>query len=297
MKLKRYYFIAVLAAGVCILAMRSKNTFIHWLKKHQNNLLIWKFTVFNGAEAYDYTSGPGAPLKAVFFYPDKGRSGAPKPCIVYFFGGGYQNGGIDQFYVPAIRFSAKGYITVLVDYHVMDRHQTPPLQSMADASTLLKFLQVNARALNIDTSSVFACGASAGGQLALSTAFQNTQNPLRPKAIILYLPVVRTTPGGWGYQIMEKEEAVKMSPLEHLHAGFPPVLIFYGDKDETARPGNIFEFKRKAVALGIPVKLYCLKNTSHIFPKGNNLDRTLAETKVFLEAERKSKKEGTTHTR
>lgn len=242
-----------------------------------------KYAWLDQTTVLTYSRPNNVPVKAVFFYPEPLTAYEKKrPCIVCFFGGGYQNGSLNQFYQHAKYFKARGFITILADYRVKTRHDTSPSHSMDDAQALMKFLQVQGASLGIDTAAVFVCGASAGGQLALSTAFHPNGGSLFPKGILLYLPIVKTTWGGWGYQIMKKGEAKNMSPLEHLHAQFPPMLIFYGDKDDTAKPENILEFKRKADSLQVSVELYPLKNTGHEFPEGVLLDSTLIKSLLFL---------------
>ena len=43
---------------------------------------------------------------------------SPRPAIVFFFGGGWVSGSIDQFDDQAAHFTERGLVSILVDYRV-----------------------------------------------------------------------------------------------------------------------------------------------------------------------------------
>jgi len=83
-----------------------------------------------------------------------------------------------------------------------------------------------------------AGGASAGGHIAAGTALfdgvdeqgEDTSVPCRPNAMVLYYPVIDTSPAGYGQKKIGRRWRA-LSPVDHVKAGLPPTILFHGTRD------------------------------------------------------------------
>ena len=92
------------------------------------------------------------------------------PAIIFFFGGGWNNGTVKQFEPQAKYFIQRGVTCILADYRVKERQNATPFESLQDAKSAIRFIRAEANELNIDPTKIIASGGSAGGHLAAATA-------------------------------------------------------------------------------------------------------------------------------
>lgn len=214
------------------------------------------------------------------------------PAMIFFFGGGWNDGTINQFAPHAKYFSRRGMICFLVDYRVYKRQQTTPFESLKDAKSAIRFIKDNAQKFHIDSSKIIAAGGSAGGHLAAATALIDNYNECSdnisvsciPNALVLFNPVFDNGPGGYGYNRIG--EAYKgFSPLHNIKKGAPPTIVFLGTNDrlipvETAKYyGKVME----KVGSRFDLKLY--EGENHGFFNYKNFEYykiTLIEADKFL---------------
>lgn len=214
------------------------------------------------------------------------------PAMVFFFGGGWVSGSIEQFEPHANYFSKRGMICFLVDYRVKERQQTSPFESLKDAKSAIRYIREQADKFHIDTSKIVAAGGSAGGHLAAATALIDNYNENTdyvsvsciPNALILFNPVFDNGPGGYGYDRIG-DAYKEFSPLHNLKKGAPPTIVFLGTNDklipvETAKYyGKVME----KVGSRFDLKLY--EGKGHGFFNYKNFDyykKTLIEADKFL---------------
>ena len=82
-------------------------------------------------------------LKMELYFPDNLMKNKKYPSIVFYYGGGWNGGTIDQFRDQAGYFASRGMVTVLVDYRVKNRHGTTPYESVKDAKSAIRYLKTN----------------------------------------------------------------------------------------------------------------------------------------------------------
>ena len=228
-------------------------------------------------------------------YPSVIKESTKKsPAIVFFFGGGWNNGTVKQFEQQALYFSQRGMVCVLVDYRVREKQKTTPFESLKDAKSAIRYIREHANELGIDPSKIVAAGGSAGGHLAAATAIINDYNESTdntaiscvPDALVLFNPVFDNGPGGYGYERIG--EAYKnFSPLHNIKSGAPPTIVFLGDKDhlvpvETAKYYKIIMEKVKSRC-----DLFVYEGQGHGFFNYKNLEyykKTVSETDTFLQS-------------
>lgn len=183
-----------------------------------------------GARSFVYRT-EGRPLYLHVFAPRGGEHRAP--AIVFFFGGGWRIGKIDQFEAQALAFSERGFVAVLADYRVACRDASTPLQSVADARAAYEWVRTNAAALNIDASRIALSGGSAGGHLALTVSLTVPQ-PEQPGALILFNPaLVDFMQEPWKELGLDQSQADAISPALLPIGRMPPLLVMHSKQDST----------------------------------------------------------------
>lgn len=203
---------------------------------------------------------------------------APKdgfPAVVFFFGGGWANGDIEQFTPQAEHFSERGMVAIRADYRVRSRYKVSPFECMADGRSALRWVRAHAKELSIDPNRIAAAGGSAGGHVAASTAVFSAQRDAtddrvsaRPDALVLFNPVVDTTATGYGAERL-KDRAADASPLHNLAAGMPPTIIFHGSVDTTTPLSNVQAFQKRMKELGDRCELVVFDGRRHGFFNAN----------------------------
>ncbi|HEX3869801.1 MAG TPA: hypothetical protein VHV77_05170, partial [Pirellulales bacterium] len=77
---------------------------------------------FEDAKAEVYKSAGGTDLKAYIFNPSKLQPGDKRPAIVFFFGGGWNNGSPGQFQYQCRYLASRGMVAITADYRVKSRN-------------------------------------------------------------------------------------------------------------------------------------------------------------------------------
>lgn len=173
------------------------------------------------------------------FYPEQIEESKTYPAMLFFFGGGWNGGKINQFKEYAEYFSDRGVVCFLADYRTKKSSKTTPFESLKDAKSAIRFIRKNAVRFRIDSTKIIAAGGSAGGHLAAATALIQDYNEdtddlsvsCIPDALVLYNPVIDNGPGGYGYERIGSEYKA-FSPLHNIKKGAPPTIIFLGTKDQ-----------------------------------------------------------------
>jgi acetyl esterase/lipase len=112
--------------------------------------------------------GPGGSIPVRIYAMD---SGAVRPALVYFHGGGFVIGNLDT-HDAVCRSLAKesGAVVIAVDYRLAPEHKFPA--AVDDAHAVTVWAATNAERLGIDARSIGVGGDSAGGNLATVVAMR-----------------------------------------------------------------------------------------------------------------------------
>lgn len=229
-------------------------------------------------------------LKMEILYPKALEIGKKYPAVVFFFGGGWIGGTINQFRPQANYLTARGMVCFLVDYRVKSRQGTSPFESLKDAKSAIRFIRKNAKDYQIDPSAIVASGGSAGGHLAAATAFIKGYNESTddlsisavPNALFLYNPVIDNGPGGFAYNIIGA--AYKdFSPIHNITKNGPPTIFFQGTKDKLIPVTTAELFKAEMIKAGNKCELFLYEGQEHaFFNKKEYKDKTMLEVDKFL---------------
>lgn len=194
-----------------------------------NNIKEYKDIVYNTVDSTD--------LK-LDIYHEKNID-KPTPLLVFIHGGAWKKGDKHDYWPYLIPYAEEGYITATIQYRFTGVAKYPA--QLNDVSNAVKWLQENADQYHIDPNKIVLIGGSAGGHLAMMTAYSNAS--LKIKGVVnLYGPSDLTTsyavetPSvikliGKSYQ--EAPELYKeASPVNYINKNIPPTITFQGTLDE-----------------------------------------------------------------
>ncbi len=238
-------------------------------------------------EEFVYKKTPQGELKIYIHYPKDWIAQDTRPVIVFFFGGGWTFGTVEQFRPQAEYLAQRGMVAARADYRVKNRHGTTPDKCVEDAKIAVRWVRANAAKLGIDPQRIVASGGSAGGHIAACTATvpgfeaEDLSISSRPNLLVLFNPVLNTVP--IGVQFGLGEMASKISPNHYLSKDVPPTIIFFGTEDRLNEGGR--EFIAKAKELGLQAQMYLAPGQPHgFFNRPPWLGSTMFQMDEFLAA-------------
>ena len=238
-------------------------------------------------KTFIYTKTKQADLEIVVHYPPGWKETDKRPGIVFFFGGGWENGTIKAFEPQAKYLASRGMVAARADYRVKSRHGVTPKECVDDARSAVRWFRQNAAKLGVDPDKIVASGGSAGGHIAACTTLMPGLEAGDPKvsskanALILFNPVLR-----FGPQLLKKidnDEAVgkAISPIVHLAKDSPPTLLFFGTDDWLLKQGE--EFIQRSKELGHRSEMFTAEKQPHaFFHKSPWKEKTLFRADEFL---------------
>ena len=256
----------------------------------------WSLLAQDSIRSYDlsmmYKQTGSQILELQVYYPPETKEGDKFPAIIFFFGGGWKGGSMQQFAPHATYFSKRGFVCFVADYRVESRHGTTPIESVKDARSAIRFIKRHSTTFYVDPDQIIASGGSAGGHLAAATAFISTYNEATddlnlsttPQALVLFNPVIDNSPEGYGFDRIGA--AFKdFSPLHNIGSSPPPTIFFLGTEDNLIPVSTAELFKNKIEEAGGRCELRLYEGQGHGFFNYKNrsiYDQTIREVEEFL---------------
>ena len=218
-------------------------------------------------------------------------------CIIFFHGGAWNTG---NFQRQSQYFASRGLVAMTVDYRIRSKHNITPFESMEDAKSAIRFVRQNAKIFSINPNMIAAGGGSAGGHLAASSAnidkFDNQNENLKissiPDALVLFNPIVDTSPGSFGYNSFINKTKINLifppiegSPIHNISKGSPPTIIFAGTEDNLIPIKTIEDYDQKMKKVGSICEVIFYNGAEHsFFNKGEDFIDTLYRADIFLKS-------------
>tara|TARA_A100001011_G_scaffold2120_2_gene2545 strand:+ start:1802 stop:2719 length:918 start_codon:yes stop_codon:yes gene_type:complete len=220
------------------------------------------------------------------FNPSKRYNSSEKAAIIFFFGGGFRMGSPKQFEEHSKYLSARGMVSIVVDYRVSSRNKTKPIKCLNDAKSAVRWVRKHSKSLGIDPNRIIASGGSAGGALAALTGtvkmFDEKNEDLnissKPNAMVLFnpglimSPVEEYPPSVISERIKKGRTKLNLgvepklfSPYNYIDDQTPPTIIFHGKNDTTIDPKTVVLFNQKMKKFGNDSELYLYKGKTHGF--------------------------------
>ena len=230
-------------------------------------------------------------LKLDLFLPAEARRPS---LVVWVHGGGWRSGSRDN--VPIAGLAQAGYAVASVDYRLSPVAAFPA--QVHDIKAALRYLRANAERYGFDARRIAIAGASAGGHLAALVGTTSGHPGLEgavgdhldqssdvaaivdyygPTNFMTILP--QSTPHGLGVRIPalqlllrgqpeDKPELAQLaSPVFHVDAGDPPLLLVHGDQDPQAPINQSHELHGRYEELGLPVQFEVIHGGAHGGPQ------------------------------
>ena len=239
------------------------------------------------------------------------KSSTPTPLAIYYHGGGFRAGDkrtLNRELLEKLR--ANGISVAAANYRLSDVAPYPA--QMHDSARALQFLRLHAQRFNIDPTRVGAFGGSAGAGISQWLAFHNdladpknpdpvlrqstrlsaivpsaAQSSYDPRFIKKLMNTDQVHPALVALFGMSSPADVNQprffplfedsSPINHLTADDPPILLFYSQRNDPLPPNSTgeqhihhpkfgFVLKEKADRLGVPCKLILREDHPEGFP-------------------------------
>ncbi|MFY9255296.1 MAG: alpha/beta hydrolase [Fuerstiella sp.] len=230
---------------------------------------------FNGdvtAEVYKQASGDD--LWIYRFDPEGHNPGSDKrPAVVFFFGGGWNNGSVAQFEQHARYLASRGMVAFVADYRVKSRQQTTPDACVADGKSAVRWVRSNATVLGIDPNRIAAGGGSAGGHVAAAAgicdgmddpADKQSKVSSKPDALLLFNPVYDNGPTGYGHERVT-DWFPAISPAHNISKDDPPTIVFFGSEDPLVPVATAKKFDADLKAVGVKSEVWIYDGQPHGF--------------------------------
>lgn len=201
-----------------------------------------------------------------------------RPCIIVCPGGGYDHRASHEGYPVAEKFNRLGFNTFVLHYRVRPQACFPSPQQ--DALQAIKMIRSRAAEFKVRPDAIALLGFSAGGHLAVSTAFLCNQLQTgadddavsaRPDAIILCYAVISglTQPHKGSLQnLLGKSELTQkelrtLSGECHVNKHTPPAFLWHTAEDPVVHVANSINYAAELQRHDIPYSL-------HVFPFGGH---------------------------
>ncbi len=212
-------------------------------------------------------SGPGGELPIRIYTPE---GTAPLPITMWFHGGGFFAGSIDE-HDTACRHLAEqaGSIVVSVGYRLAPEHRYPA--ALDDCFAALGWVAENAASIGGDPAALAVAGDSAGGNLAAAVTLRTRDSGPELRFQVLVYPVLDSADdSGTGREFHmlstgEKAGALRVyagdadldepeiTPIHADLAGLPPALIITAEYDALCLDGEAYAERLREA--GVPVTL------------------------------------------
>lgn len=198
-----------------------------------------------------------------------------RPCLVSYFGGGWNSGTPESSIRWAKWAASHGIVGVAPDYRTRDRLKGTPEDCVSDGRAAFAWIVAHAKDLGIDPKKIVVLGGSAGGHVAAWTAIPSPgpgkDDPapqVLPAAMILLNPVTDTKAGGYGGpKRFNKSEAraLACSVTDQMPAKMPPTIVFHAKADKTVPYANSVAFHEKMTSNGNRCELVSFEGLGHSY--------------------------------
>jgi acetyl esterase/lipase len=218
----------------------------------------------------------------VIYAKDKSQ---PRPTLIYIHGGGWILYTKEQYALLVLPYLAKGMNVVNVEYRLASVALAPA--AVEDCRCALRWIYANAKTYGFDTNRLVVSGHSAGGHLSLMTGMLSTadgfDNECFPEqvsevsvaAIVNFFGItdvldVLEGPNRQFYAVRwfgslpnRVELAKKLSPLNYVRKGTPPIITIHGDNDPTVPYAEGVRLHEALTRAGVPNQLVTIPGKGH----------------------------------
>jgi predicted amidohydrolase YtcJ/pimeloyl-ACP methyl ester carboxylesterase len=237
----------------------------------------------------------GSALLADIAYPS---SGDRLPAIISVHGGRWRAGNrTDASSIKVAQWAGFGFFAMSIDYRLVGGSPAPA--SYLDTLCAIRWVHAHAQEYKIDPARVYLIGQSAGGQLVSLVAtlgdgpfkrsggWDDARSDVR--AVISVAGPYELNTLSWGNlwtPVGEDVEAARKaaSPMTHISAKMPPILIIHSDDDRSVPIQQAVDFAEAVKKAGVQTRF------THYTDKGHMgiTDDVIRDARAFIaEVEKK----------
>jgi acetyl esterase/lipase len=227
----------------------------------------------------------------------------PFPVAILVHGGGWTGGDksggakpndgadITPWFAP---LTAAKFTWFSINYRLAPQHRWPA--QFEDVKTAIRWVKAHAAEFKGDPKRIAIFGHSSGGHL-VTLAATSKQEDVRVQAVVGFAAVTDLEAdlerrGGvsgvlrsfYGIEReMNPETRVmlrELSPINHVHAAMPPVLLMHGDADKSVPLAQSEAFQKRLQALGVRCELIVLPTAPHRLTEWEKADPEFAKRLV-----------------
>ena len=237
---------------------------------------------------------PDRKEKLDVYLPVGRDKGMRSPAIVMIHGGGWIGGEKDarREVNAGVGFARAGYVAISVEYEKTRGKSWPT--NLYDCKNAVRWLRKNAEDLQVDPDRIGVIGGSAGGHLALMTAYTTDVPELEPKepypgvsdqvdAVVNLYGITNLLtrqgtdetgkpngkPKNAAIMMKDRKDALEewklASPVEHVTSSTPPTFTLHGTADTTVDRDQATELEAKLKAAGVSNKIMLIQGAPHSF--------------------------------
>lgn len=254
----------------------------------------------SGAEARRVGAGVAFgsdPRQRLDVWAPRKRSTEPLPVVIFFYGGGWNEGSRQDYGFAGAAYAARGFIAIVPDYRLVPAVRFPAF--VEDGALAVKWARDNAKSFGGDPRRITLAGHSSGAYNAAMLALDRRYlervgvDPkiIRAAALLSgpydFYPFTelrgRNAFGAW-------KKPLETQPITFARADAPPLFLAHGSADRVVLVRNSRALAKRLTELGAPVTLRIYPNASHVdlaaSLSGPFRGRTpvLAESVAFLKA-------------
>jgi acetyl esterase len=215
-----------------------------------------------------------------------------RACFLTIHGGGWTGLDPRRQYPFAAHFAKLGMVGISVQYRLAKSGSgTTVFDCVRDSRSAMRYVRAHAAEFGVDPRRIVANGGSAGGHLAAGTALfdgvdepgEDTSVSCVPDALVLYFPVIDTSKEGYGNGKIGARWR-EISPLDRVHSGVPPTIIFHGTGDTVTPFKGAQAFRDAMLKAGNRCELVVNEGGAHgyLMRDRASYEETLHKTEAFL---------------
>lgn len=238
-------------------------------------------------ERQSFQTPDGTTLALEIYRPSHAlnTSSTPTPVLVTIYGGAWQTGEPERTKNFSTYMAAQGYGVVAIDYRHAPEYQFPT--QLEDVWTALRWVGDHAENYGFDRQRIAVVGWSAGGHLAMLSAYRDLPETLKGISIQAVVNYYGPVDLAAGYRdplvpdpidnrvVLEAflggtpdelpQEYADASPSTYVRSGLPPTLLIYGDRDHLVKPIFGYQLHDQLQALNNQSVLLRLPWAEHAF--------------------------------
>jgi len=214
----------------------------------------------------DIAYGAGARQRLDVYTP---KNAADRPIIVFWYGGGWEEGRKSRYRFVGAALAKAGYVAVLPDYRLYPDVKFP--EFVHDGGAALAWVVSHAGEIGGNPRRIYVAGHSAGAHLAAMLAYDRSQlervglPPGTVRGFIGLSGPYALDPNTDTYRAIFGAPfgLADWQPVQLARSGAPPALLMHGEADQVVYVGHARKMAEALEALGVPVTLRTYPGRGH----------------------------------